>query len=189
VIFFKVCFGTNFGFRGYLFFKKRLMAVEMTSVAPASTSLPKAKKTEPKKTVLDKFPIPDSFYASEFINISPPYIPDWLLTQHVVLFFSFLDGFVGVSFHSQSRSEIDFKPNLGHRVRLFFVRGRLWDVRGVTHVLHGTSPVGDEIVDPKFVGRTGGRRNIDVSPASKNGTARHLDDVELRRVHGKRARG
>ena len=106
------------------------------------------------------------------------------VTSHLHPFF-----YSSFNTHSQSRSEIDFKPNLGHRVRLFFVRGRLWDVRGVTHVLHGTSPVGDEIVDPKFVGRTGGRRNIDVSPASKNGTARHLDDVELRRVHGKRARG
>ena len=87
--------------------------------------------------------------------------------------------------HSQSRSEIDFKPNLGHRVRVFFVRGRLWDVRRITHVLHGASPVGDEIVDAKFVGR----RNIDVSSTSKNGIARYLYSVELRRVHGKCARG
>ena len=58
---------------------------------------------------------------------------------------------------------------------MFFVRGRLWDVRCVTHVLHGASPVGDEIIDANFVGR----RIIDVPPASKNGIAWYLDDVEL----------
>ena len=102
------------------------------------------------------------------------------VTSHLHPFF-----YSSFNTHSQSRSEIDLKPNLGHRVRVFFVRGRLWDVRRITHVLHGASPVGDEIVDAKFVGR----RNIDVSSTSKNGPARHLDDVELRRVHGKRARG
>ena len=43
------------------------MSIELSAVAPEGMKTPKAESKSPptKKTMIDKFPIPDSFYASE----------------------------------------------------------------------------------------------------------------------------
>jgi hypothetical protein len=45
----------------------------MTSIAPEKNSKPAKKQTPPNKTILgkisDRFPIPDSFYASKLLTL------------------------------------------------------------------------------------------------------------------------